>query len=247
MDLISFFLHQKTAKQFFNDIRPGCHRAKAAGLSQRSGFGRIFLRHIFYRIFHGGDQRTFCKVCRWLRLSLCDLQTLYTDPAVFFPCRKHRRSLCKLRYVLRILVFVQIYIARIVSFLPARHFCHTATGYKGFSGDLSFYCDFLTFTRRKEHRHKPPHDHIINFSFFCAHILKTHILFCRNDCMMVGHFRIIHKRFISLKLLSGQLCSQFFIRSNGTGRQTFTERSHHICRQIPGICSWIGQYLMLLI
>lgn len=69
MDLVSLFLHQEAVEELLYDVCAGGDSSKPSGLAQRADDGLVLVLQIFYRVFHCGDQRSFCEICGRLGLS----------------------------------------------------------------------------------------------------------------------------------------------------------------------------------
>ena len=73
---------------------------------------------------------------------------------------------------------------------------------KVFSFDRCLDADLLKFSRRIEHRQKSAYDKIIDLTLLRSHMSQIHVLFCRDNRVMVTDFAVIHKPLVRCKLLS---------------------------------------------
>ena len=78
-------------------------------------------------------------------------------------------------------------------------------------------------------------------------MIQLYKLFCRNNCMMVTDFLIIHKTCIDLDWFVGKHTGKFPVRTCSTCLKTFFNSRNYVFSDISGIGPWISKNLMVLI
>ena len=78
-------------------------------------------------------------------------------------------------------------------------------------------------------------------------MIQLYKLFCRNNCMMVTDFLIIHKTCIGLDWFVGKHTGKFPVRTCSTCLKTFFNSRNYVFSDISGIGPWISKNLMVLI
>ena len=107
-------------------------------------------------------------------------------------------------------------------------------------------CLFIS-VRRIEYRQESAHHEIIDPPLIDGHVGEVHKLFRRDDRMVIGDLRVIHKARSRRDLFIKQCPRKLPVRSHRACLQPFLNRRNDIRSQISGIRSRVGQHLMILI
>ena len=232
VDFIFLFLNEEGTEQFIDNVCPGGDGAETAGLLQSLRRVFILALHIFHRILHGLQERTFGKSCRRLGLALGLFQGRAAQPLAFRPRRKHG-------FFFAVLIrehFLISHAKRYISFHLKR-----------LSAAVHGHRRLFIFISRIQHRQKTPRHQIKNLPFIHRELRQNHRLFCRDDSVMIGHLFVVDKRWSGLNFSFQNRIGVSPVRAHGHRRHPLPKRLRHIGSQIPGISSRIGQHLMMLI
>ncbi|GFI32677.1 hypothetical protein IMSAGC013_04081 [Lachnospiraceae bacterium] len=99
----------------------------------------------------------------------------------------------------------------------------------------------------KQNRQKPGDHQFIDFPLSIFQFTEADALFCGNNGVMIRHFLIIHKRFITLYRRFQQLRADRPINSAPACPDPLRQRFHKILGQIPGIGSGVSYHFIMFI
>ena len=78
-------------------------------------------------------------------------------------------------------------------------------------------------------------------------MIQLYKLFCGNDSMMVADFFIVYKTCIGLDWFIGKSSGKFPVGAGSACLKTFFNGRNDILSDIPGIRSWVGKDLVILV